>query len=182
MHHVLRTACVAAAIGVAVALPARADTFSLSQGGYTGGAFISGFFSGDDLDHDGWLLGYEITNFSLSFSGNEIVAAFTHSFANGSGFSNIAYELGTGAITGGQYGGLATRGGVGQNEFPGDIRYSAWEWEAENLPGVVADLDSGLMDPTDQTLRVTAVPEPGTYALMLAGLAGMGFVVRRRRG
>jgi hypothetical protein len=29
---------------------------------------------------------------------------------------------------------------------------------------------------------VTAVPEPETYALMLAGLGLMGFVVRRRRG
>lgn len=28
----------------------------------------------------------------------------------------------------------------------------------------------------------TPVPEPGTYALMLAGLAGLGFVVIRRRG
>jgi hypothetical protein len=27
---------------------------------------------------------------------------------------------------------------------------------------------------------VTAVPEPSTYALMLAGLAGIGFVARRR--
>jgi hypothetical protein len=27
---------------------------------------------------------------------------------------------------------------------------------------------------------VTAVPEPGTYALMLAGLAGVGWVSRRR--
>lgn len=28
---------------------------------------------------------------------------------------------------------------------------------------------------------VTAVPEPGTYAMILAGLAAMGFVARRRR-
>lgn len=29
-------------------------------------------------------------------------------------------------------------------------------------------------------LQVTAVPEPGTYAMLIAGLAAMGFVVRRR--
>ena len=31
-------------------------------------------------------------------------------------------------------------------------------------------------------LTVTAVPEPGTYALLLAGLGVVGFVARRRRG
>jgi hypothetical protein len=30
------------------------------------------------------------------------------------------------------------------------------------------------------TLQVTAVPEPETYALLLAGLLGIGFVARRR--
>ena len=31
------------------------------------------------------------------------------------------------------------------------------------------------------SFAVTPVPEPGTYALLIAGLAGVGFVVRRRR-
>ena len=30
-------------------------------------------------------------------------------------------------------------------------------------------------------VRVTAVPEPETYALMLAGLGAIGFIARRRR-
>lgn len=33
----------------------------------------------------------------------------------------------------------------------------------------------------DVNLQVTAVPEPGTYALMLAGLGVVGFIARRRR-
>ena len=31
------------------------------------------------------------------------------------------------------------------------------------------------------TLVVTVVPEPGTYAMLLAGLAAVGFVAKRRR-
>lgn len=41
---------------------------------------------------------------------------------------------------------------------------------------------AGLVLIDDVYLGVAAIPEPSTYALMLAGLAGVGFLARRRRG
>lgn len=49
-----------------------------------------------------------------------------------------------------------------------------------------APLSAGLFRDTstfcdDGVLRVAAVPEPGTWAMWMAGLGGIGFIARRRR-
>jgi hypothetical protein len=43
------------------------------------------------------------------------------------------------------------------------------------------NLPAGMVLIDDLYLGVAAIPEPSTYALMLAGLAGVGFLARRRR-
>lgn len=39
----------------------------------------------------------------------------------------------------------------------------------------------GIFSSYSGTLNVTQIPEPGAYALMLSGLAGLGFIGRRNR-
>src|SRR5262249_12438476 len=88
----------AAPLAAALAAPVRADTFLIHQTGYADGARVTGWFQGEDADHDGWIFPFETTNFLLSFSGNSIVGAFTHSMANG-GAGGVTYQLGSGEFT-----------------------------------------------------------------------------------
>lgn len=107
-----------------------------------------------------------------------------------SGF-NLALDRGSfgtaGSVTP-QFGGIAT---TVLNGASASITLSAPEFldvELGNALGTTAGASnwtlSGLSVGDRFTLTVTAVPEPGTYALMLAGVAALGFfsLHRRRRG
>jgi hypothetical protein len=177
--HVLSAATAAfalvAALGFAACDPAQAaPRYLFNQGGYDGGAHVSGWFEGNDDDKDGWILGYELTDFSLSFSGNAVFEAFTFSFADAGGPGNLAYRPGSDHFDTDPYGGLWTLGLTGPLDEGGRLlRYASYSWEAEHTPGMVIDFFSGESTATQEPLRVSAaatVPEPSTLMLISAVL------------
>lgn len=171
-HLPFAVALAAAATALLVGTPAQAASYSFHQAGFAEGASVSGGFSGTDLDGDGWLFGYELTAFTLSFSGNAAVPAFRHTIEN---LNGIEYRIGAPTIGGDPMDHLASSG-------PGDsheIEYAAFGWPDYSVPGRIIDQRNETSTTSLELIRVSAVPEPGTWTLLLAGL---GVVARRRRG
>jgi hypothetical protein len=71
--------------------------------------------------------------------------------------------------------------GIGSYDFTGNFTGSATSFLTIGGPIVAPKGTSYFGTVTVSAVPVSAVPEPGTYALMLAGLGVMGVVARRRK-
>lgn len=87
----------------------------------------------------------------------------------------VLYETGpTFSMTAGSF--AATSGDATTNTALG-----AFNWAAVAATTITVHADRLYSRSAQDLVVLTPVPEPSTYALMLAGLAGIGFVARRRR-
>lgn len=170
-----------------LALPASALSFTFEQEGFTGGGTIKGSFTATDLNNDGsiyadpWggsLSGYEVSQFSFSFTGDTFVPDFTST-----SLGVLGYDL-----NGGKFLGDSPSEGIANDWFGLDgYIYASGQGPANNNGGIVIDLTSGEKSVTDQLVTVSpietnAVPEPASYGTLgFATLAVLVMLRSRRR-
>ena len=174
-------------LGVCLELNAQpaSETFTFCQEGFSEGAFISGSFTGTDSNTDGQLAFAEVTDLTVTFSGNSIVDPLSFSFAD---FAGLVYDLDGGPLGDGTSGAVE---GIAASSAAGD--YSAGPGP-ESLCGVGSDcasvtdgtgtdssqelitINGGACGGSSTAEAVPAVPLP--LLLALGGL--LGFVGMRR--
>lgn len=178
-------ALLSAALTLANAASAQTVSFDFFQSGYDDGAFVSGTFAGEDLNTNGRLEWNptpglnELTAFSLSFSGNSLVGAFSLGLGDVMG---LLYGL-----DGGPLGDLAPLGNEG---ILAGISSSALllATGSAGYPGcgsgaLCGQITSGqFVTETNELVQISvSVPEPGGLAVVVVGLMLVAVEVRRNR-
>lgn len=200
------TAGVAAA--TATVAGSLGSSLMMSAAGSAGGAALPGFGSsfGADAYFGNFSLGFTLSPFTLAvFQGSiELLAQTTLGAEPGDFFFNTESASANASIS---VSGPAPGGGSGgQNSSDGRSIFASFQQvfnpntgnfefigETQTVSGVslagsftnfsAGTLQGNLQVNTNVSgfSSVTVVPEPGTWALWLAGLAGVGAVARRRR-
>lgn len=154
------------------AAQAAATTYSFAQGGYAEGASISGTFVAEDLDGNNQLnsLLAEVQDFSLSFSGNSLVEAFTLSFAD---LITLVADLDGGPIGARR---TVAAEAIGANSALYSFLAGPGLVDAcgSGAPCAFVQRFGGGFDASTEPVNFQVIPVPGSLALLVSALGVLG--------
>jgi hypothetical protein len=130
--------------------------------GWSGGGAVTGYFSGEDLNHDGYinLANGEVDAYQITFSGNSIVPDFTHTLGD---LQFFRYTVGSTGF---------------RPSFPLYSFGSGYFYDADDH--VIGLPDLSVATVTREDALVTSIPEPSTAAIIAVGLFVLAATSRRR--
>ena len=155
------------------------QAYTFTQSGFAEGAVISGSFSGNDLNHDGLIQGAsfnpgglsEITAFSVAWSGNSDIPAFSQSLIDLTFFS---FDTANSTL------GQVSPEGIATNWFGlTGFQYLAGLGVNSSNASYIVNAETGVNVESFGLIHVTAVPLPGTAWLF--GSTLIGFLELKRR-
>lgn len=186
LKHTIARALITATGLAALALPsAHADIYTLHQDGFPDGGEITLQLDAVDLNHDGFIDSWgshgEIRSFSVDFSSatgtpyhsgiqEATISGFLLTYKADGGLLGDDPQEGIYAITDEQFGYSV----IGKSATQG-FTSSFFDGRA----GSTVNRFGESLNPI--TVTISAVPEPGSHALLLTGLLGIAAVSARRR-
>lgn len=146
---------------VVLCTSADASFYSFTQKGYAGGGIVSITFEGTDLNGDGRLTYMyndpgEITDFTLTFSGDSTVGDFLHTLRDVYG---IVYDIGSAYI--GDRSSIFAEGIASNWGGITGFDYAAGWGPTQSLGGRIIDLATGAISSTFELPSFTTAPLPG---------------------
>lgn len=185
-----KLATMSLAIGASGTL-AHATSYTFSQMGFDEGAMITGGFTAEDTDANGWIsfdsLGFdrEVSDFFLNFSGNSMVSAFTLGYSE---LAQLVFFADGDNMLGNDFSPTDPFGGLeGIAAFSDDYLFATGLLGAGVSGGFVQDINFGGVSETPSAVMVdngstptNAVPDSGSTVLLL-GLGLVGLATAKRR-
>ncbi len=173
-----------------IAAPAQAATFTFDFG-LNGNSRANGVFEYDDARTG--VIGFEdLTSFSLTTVGGPILlddgttqtfGSNTYSLTDVLGLSNryFGFDTATRMIAAAEFPGFAFPLVFAAYDDVGSTGFLIDFFNDDTGAGSITDFTAGYMDGYNTVSLTASVPEPASWALMLAGFAMVGGATRYRR-
>jgi hypothetical protein len=156
-----RATVICALFGALATASAEPVTYLLTQGSWTQGGEVTGSFTGEDLNGDGFIdLSFgEVFDYQVTFSGNPVIPAFTHTFSE---LLFFRYTVGSTGF---------------RPSFPLYSLGSGYFYDADDYLVGLPDLSRASFSFEDARVTLVAeVDEPGSIGLLVLALLALALV------